>query len=56
MNIISFVLALIAAVVFLVLPDGRWGRRSAVAIGLFFLTLALMAQFIGGPGPIVIDA
>lgn len=55
MNVVSFVLMLVAAAVFLALPDGRWGR-SAVAIGLFFLTVGLIAQFVGGGGPIALDA
>ncbi len=52
MNIIAFVLAVIAAVIFLFLPDGQanrpgWlGQRSGVALGLFFLTVALIVEFI----------
>lgn len=50
MHPIAFILMLIAAVIFLFLPDGwvnnRFGGRTSVALGLFFLTAGLIAQFL----------
>lgn len=49
MNVVAFVLAVIAAVIFLFVGDtvalGTY-RRGGVALGLFFLTVALIVQFI----------
>lgn len=47
MNIFAFVLAVVAAVVFLLVGDVRVGTRvrSGVSLGLFFLTVALVVQF-----------
>lgn len=50
MNPIAFILMGIAAVIFLFVRDAvvasRFGGRSSVALGLFFLTAGLIAQFI----------
>lgn len=49
MSVFAFILAIIAAVVFLFVGDAaintRFAGRSAVALGLFFLTVALIVQF-----------
>lgn len=49
LNVIAFILAVVAAVIFLFVPDGyvspRLRGRSSVALGLFFLTVALIVQF-----------
>lgn len=50
MNPIAFILMLVAAVIFLFLPNAittnRFGGRTSVALGLFFLTVGLIVQFI----------
>jgi cytochrome c biogenesis factor len=45
-NVIAFVLLIVAAVVFLA-GDPFWSRwrRGSVAVGLFFLTVGLVVQF-----------
>jgi hypothetical protein len=46
-NVIAFILMLIAAIVF-AMGDPFWSRyrRSAIHVGLFFLTVGLIVQFI----------
>lgn len=48
MNVIAFIAMLIAAIIFVFIPDGpvvRLGNRSGVCLGLFFLTVGLIFQF-----------
>lgn len=56
MNFFAFILWIIAAVVFLLVPDtyvnGRWGGRSAVAFGLCLFTVGAIVQLVTTNHPI----
>lgn len=47
MDVVAFILMIIAAVIFFFVPDSYWARyqRTSVALGLFFLTVGLICQF-----------
>lgn len=54
MSVVALILFVIAAVVFLLVPDPipPARRPNSVALGLFVLTLALIAQFLIDNRPI----
>lgn len=50
MDVLAFIAMLIAAIIFLFVPDARltrFGGRTHLSLGLFFLTLGLIFQFTG---------